>query len=58
MRKWEIRAIKLLESVETEEVVLDLLQLELKTAGILSTDALMSHRVGMAQQIINNVKEK
>lgn len=58
MREWEIRAIELLQSVETEDVVLDLLQSELKTAGILSTNALMSHRADMAQQIINNVKEK
>lgn len=58
MREWEIRAIELLQDIRTEDIALDILQLELKTAGILSSDHLMSHRVDMAQQIINNVKEK
>lgn len=58
MKIWEDRAIELIKGNVPEFDVLDTLQLEMKKAGIFSEEHLTDSRIDMAQQIIDNVKEK
>ena len=58
MKIWEDRAIELIKLNIPEFDVLDTLQNELEKAGILAGDKFVETRVSMAQQIINNVKDK
>ncbi len=58
MKIWEDRAIELMKLNIPEFHVLDTLQNELEKAGILAGDKFVETRVSMAQQIIDNVKDK
>jgi len=58
MKIWEDRAIELLKEELLEFTVLDMLQREMEEAGVFAGDKLVVTRVNMAQQIINNVKDK
>ena len=58
MKIWEDRATELMKDNVPEFDVLDTLQLEMKKAGIFSEEHLTDARINMAQQIIDNVKNK
>ncbi len=58
MKIWENRAIELFQQYPQEYHVLDILQLEMKQAGVFVEEHLVSQRIDIAQQIINNVKDK
>ena len=58
MKIWEDRAIELMKQDISELDILDMLQTEMAKVGIFSGDNFVSYRVNMAQQIINNVKDK
>ena len=58
MKIWEDRAIELMKQDLPEFHILDTLQNEMKQAGIFSEEHLTKPRIDMAQQIIDNVKDK
>lgn len=58
MRIWENKAIKLIKQNLSEFQIIDILQTEMKEAGIFAEEHLIKPRIDMAQQIFNNVKDK
>ena len=58
MKIWEDRAIELMKQDLPEFHILDTLQNEMNQVGIFAGEKLAKQRIDMAQQIINNVKDK
>lgn len=57
MKEWELKATLLIKENIPEYQVLDMLQLEMKEVGLFAEEHLTEQRIGIAQQIIDIVKD-